>query len=99
MIIAKHTNHEGQMIIAVIDDELLGKHYETEELQLDFSSNFYAGLRAEEEEVLSEMKKAYMAICAGDNTIGFLIGRRIITRDDISIIAGIPYVYLSLASE
>jgi hypothetical protein len=96
MILTKHINFEGQMIIAVIDDELLGQNYETDELQLDFSSKFYAGEIADEETIISEMLKSYMAICAGEETIRMLIDREIITRDDVNIIAGIPYVYVSL---
>ena len=95
MILTKHVNPEGQMIIAVIDDELLDKNYETDELQLDFRSKFYHGKEAEKEEILVELSKSYMAVCAGDDTVGMLIEEGYITRDDLSIIAGIPYVYVS----
>ena len=97
MIIAKHTNHDGQTILAVIDDELLGKNYETEELQLDFSQKFYSGTKAEPDTIIGEIKKAYMAVCAGNETIGLLIEKGFISRDDVNIIAGIPYIYITLS--
>ncbi|MFT4309530.1 MAG: DUF424 family protein [Candidatus Woesearchaeota archaeon] len=96
MIIAKHTNHDGQTIIAVIDDELLGKNYETEELQLDFSQKFYSGTKAEPATIIEEIKKSYMAVCAGNETVGLLVEQGFIGRDDVNIIAGIPYVYITL---
>lgn len=97
MILTKHINHEGQQIIAVIDEELLGKTYENDDLQLDFKSKFYSGETALKEEILLEISKSYMAVCAGDDTVGMLIEEGYITRDDLSIIAGIPYVYVSRA--
>jgi uncharacterized protein len=99
MILTKHINHDGQMIIAIIDDELLGKSYETEELQLDFRSKFYSGKKADKEEILSELSKSYMAVCAGDETAAMLIEEGLITRDDLSIIAGVPYIYITQSQQ
>lgn len=98
MIMKSHVNQEGQKVVAIIDDELLGKVYESDDLQLDFKAQFFNGEKKEPEEIILEIQDAYMLNCAGENTISFLKELGIISDSDINLIQGIPYVYV-LASE
>ena len=105
MIINTHTNQEGQKITAMIDEELLNKKIETEELQLDFTSNFYKGKKIdeknkeEEKELFKEIETSYMIIAAGEKTINFLKEKNIIKEEDIKKIKNVPFVYILARKE
>lgn len=94
MILTSHVNHEGQKVVAIIDDELLGQRFDEGELELRFDSSFYQGAHTEEAAIMLEIRQAYMLNCAGEHTISFLIEQGIIGREDVAIIGGIPYVYV-----
>ena len=94
MILTAHVNHEGQKIVAIIDDELLGQRIDAGDLELKFDSTFYRGTHMEEATILEEIRTAYMLNCAGERTVSFLIDNGFIVREDVAIIGGVPYVYV-----
>lgn len=94
MILTAHVNHEGQKVVAIIDDELLGQRVDGGDIELKFDSSFYKGNKLEAAEILKEIRESYMLNCAGENTISFLKEHRLISDEDINIIEGVPYVYV-----
>lgn len=94
MILTAHVNHEGQKVVAIIDDELLGRRIDGGDVELKFDSDFYRGERLESAQILAEIREAYMLNCAGENTIGFLKEHGLIEQQDVAIIEGVPYVYV-----
>ena len=94
MILTAHVNHEGQKVVAIIDDELLGQRIDGGDVELKFDSSFYQGKPADETQILKEISEAYMLNCAGENTIDFLKEHGLISHEDINLIEGIPYVYV-----
>jgi hypothetical protein len=94
MILTAHVNHEGQKVVAIIDEVLLGHRFDEDDLELNFDSSFYRGEVMAEPAIIGEIRSAYMLNCAGEETIAFLIERGFIDRDDVAIIAGVPYVYV-----
>lgn len=94
MILTSHVNHEGQKVVAIIDDELLGRRIDGGDIELRFDASFYDGSPALESDILSEIRESYMLNCAGENTVRFLKDHGIIADEDVAIIEGIPYVYV-----
>lgn len=94
MILTAHINHEGQKVVAIIDDELLGRRIDGGDIELKFDSQFYAGEHMDEVTIMREIRESYMLNCAGEHTISFLKERGLISEDDINIIEGVPYVYV-----
>jgi hypothetical protein len=43
MILKEHKSHDGKCVIALCDDDILGKKFEENGLQLDLTSSFYKG--------------------------------------------------------
>lgn len=94
MILTAHVNHEGQKVVAIIDDELLGRRIDGGEIELKFDSDFYKGDPMAEAEILAQIREAYMLNCAGENTISFLKEHGFVDQQDVAIIEGVPYVYV-----
>jgi hypothetical protein len=82
-------------VVAACDEEILNQKFEEKEFQLDIKENFYKGESVNEEElieVLADMKKEDATFnLVGEKTIEASIKARIITKDMIKTIQGIPY--------
>ena len=52
MLVKVHKNTEGQILLAICDDDLIGKKFEEGNLQLDLSSDFYKGEEKSEDEIM-----------------------------------------------
>ena len=60
MIVKIHKTRDRRKIIAVCDENLIGKRFEEREMQLDLSSDFYNGelMNEEEQPALRNMPNA-----------------------------------------
>jgi|TARA_B100001971_G_C17875651_1_gene375480 hypothetical protein len=90
MIVKKHLN-EGRLVLAICDNNLIGKKIEEGKLQLDLTSEFYKGEDMSEEELKTIIKKAYMINVVGKKIIDFLIKNKNIDIDDIIFIKKVPH--------
>ena len=95
MIFKKHISPDG-IIIALCDNDLLGKKIETEKLQLDLTSNFYAGEEKSEEDIISEIRKCYIINACGKKTIDFLRKQDLIEEGNIIFVGDVPHAQIAL---
>ncbi len=100
-IIKSHVNQEGKKILSIIDEELLGKNLEEEEIQLDLNSNFFKGEKIEEndEKIMKEIETSYMIIAVGEKTTSYLEQKNLISKSDVKKINNVPYVYILARKE
>ncbi|MBW3021743.1 DUF424 family protein, partial [Candidatus Woesearchaeota archaeon] len=56
MIVKKHISHDGRIIVAICDSDLIGKRFEENDKQLDLKSEFYNGESKTEQECLEIIK-------------------------------------------
>ncbi len=103
IILKSHVNQEGKKIVAIIDEELLGKKIEEKEIQLDLNSNFFKGkkydLKLEEKNILKEIETSYMIIAVGKKTTEYLQQKKIILKEEIKKIDNVPYIYVLARKE
>lgn len=90
MIVKTHDTKNG-VIVAVVDDELLGNKFEDNELQLDLSSNYYKGEQKTNEETGDLIRNAYGVNLVGEKIIALAIEEGILDKSMIKKIANIPY--------
>lgn len=87
-------------IVAVCDENLIGKYFEQEKLQLDLKESFYKGDLVSEEkavETIQDMIKEDATFnIVGENSIKAAIQAKAITEEAIGKIAGIPYSLIFL---
>ena len=93
MIVKKHSQNNKQ-VLAVCDEDLLGKTIEENDLILDLSSDFYRGEKTTEQELKKILKNSYIINAVGEKTIEFLKKQRMISKDNIKFIANVPCVQL-----
>tara|TARA_Y100000310_G_scaffold159627_1_gene159269 strand:- start:30407 stop:30691 length:285 start_codon:yes stop_codon:yes gene_type:complete len=85
---------KDQEIIAICDEDLLGKKFEEGRLMLDVKESFYKGEKKTDEETLEIMKKADILNIVGKKSINLAIKNKIISKDHIIKIKGIPHAQL-----
>ncbi|MGV8142666.1 MAG: DUF424 family protein [Candidatus Pacearchaeota archaeon] len=83
-------------IVAVCDENLLGKKFEEGIKQLDVRENFYNGQKMSKNEVISLMRReakedATFSI-VGEESIQTAVEARLIEEDSWSKLKGIPFV-------
>ncbi len=87
-------------IIAVCDEDILGKRFEEGKFQLDVKENFYKGKEMTEELVIEIMKKfsgedATFNI-VGKNSVNAALNAGIISEEGVGKIKGIPFALVLL---
>lgn len=87
-------------IVAVCDSELLGKHFEEENFQLDIKENFYNGDKVSEEELKDIMIKMSAEDATfnivGKKSVNCAIKTGIISENGINKIQGVPFALVLL---
>jgi hypothetical protein len=91
MIVKKHISHEGKLILAICDEDILGKKFEEGEKQLDLTSKFYQGEKMSEQEILEILPDAHSANIVGRQSIDFAIKHRIVLAGNIFKVQKIPF--------
>ena len=87
-------------VVAICDEELLGKKFEQENLQLDVKESFYKGEKKSPEEVKKIMKAMKLEEATfnfvGEKTIKIAIETGLITQKNVNTIADIPFSMILL---
>tara|TARA_Y100000310_G_scaffold12560_1_gene12949 strand:- start:13406 stop:13690 length:285 start_codon:yes stop_codon:yes gene_type:complete len=82
---------ENKDIVAVCDEDLIGKKFEEKELILDVSEEFYKGEKMDEKRTLEIMKKADILNIVGEKSIDLASKNDIVSKMNIIKIKGIPH--------
>ena len=98
MIVKVH-KRSGKALVAVCDTDLIGKKFEEGELQLDLTSNFYAGEEVDEKAAGDLIRNAYMVNLVGKNAVKLGVDKGIIEESHIGKIAGIPHAQAVIEQE
>jgi len=92
MIVKEHITIDRRLILTVCDKEIIGKKFETPDLKLDLSSDFYKGEEKTEKEIIKLFPAAYMINLVGKTSVELGIKVGVISKHDIIKIKNIPYV-------
>jgi len=95
MYLKIHSSGERK-IIAICDENLIGKTFEEKDLQLQVSERFYKGEKVSEEIILEEIKEADYVNIVGKNSINFGIKNNLISKSNIITIQKIPHTIIIL---
>ena len=92
MIVKVHQTHEGKKIVAVCDQELIGKKLKEKNIQLDLSSGFYNGEKKSEEDILKLFDEAYIVNLVGENAVNLGKKAGIVLEENVLYVHKIPHV-------
>lgn len=95
MFVKIHYN-QGRAILAICDDDLIGKKIEDGKLQLDLTSDFYMGKKTKHDEIKKIIEKAYYVNFVGKESVGFGVKLGILEKNKIHFIKKIPHANVIL---
>lgn len=87
--IFKAKNHT---LVAVCDEDLIGKTFKEGKLQLQVTKNFYGETLTSINKALEIINEADIANLVGKNVINAAINKGYVSEDAVIYIAGIPHV-------
>ena len=90
MILVKVHKTEDRVILCLCDKELIGKRFEDKDLVLDINERFYNGKEIDKD-IKKMIENANIINVVGKESIKFLIDNKIINKDGIKKIAGVPH--------
>ena len=90
MYVKIHTSKDSS-VVAVCDEELLGKTLTDETRELEVSESFYKGEVKTEEETLALIKTANNVNLIGKKAVALGLQAGIITQENVIEIAGVPH--------
>lgn len=81
----------GKKIISIADKDLVGKEFEEGEKYLNVSKNFYDGEDMNKEETIKSLNGAISINIVGKESIKFALDSKLIKKDNILKVNGVPY--------
>lgn len=93
MYLKKHVNSQIQ-ILAVCDEDLLGKTFHEDGKKLEITERFYLGEQATKETVLKALQESKNSNLVGKETIKLALDTGLISQDAVLNIQGIPYTLI-----
>ena len=85
-----------EVLVAACDAELLGKTLREREIEFHVSSDFYDGIRGDEEMLRKHLSMATIANLVGKRSVGCGIEMGMIDEENILSIDGIPHAQFAL---
>ncbi|MBI2671142.1 DUF424 family protein [Candidatus Woesearchaeota archaeon] len=81
-------------ILAVCDEDIIGRVFEEGDLQLKVSEYFFYGEKKSEKEVLKLIEEFENVNLVGKKTIKLALDNNIISKENVITIRGIPHVQI-----
>jgi hypothetical protein len=93
-IAIKIHSHQGEILVAACDEQLLGKSFEEGELQLQVHETFYDGFRANDKDLINHLSNSTIANLVGEYVVKCVLEAGLISKDSIIHIQGIPHAQI-----
>jgi len=85
-------------VVAICDDNLIGKKFEEGKFQLDVKENFFKGQKTSEEELIDIIRNESVEDATfnivGEKSVGVALKLGIVSENEIKKIQGIPFVLI-----
>ena len=95
MYLKIHNNPSGK-IVAVCDEDLIGKVLENKDIYMDLDKyrGFYIGSLADQKKVMEALKGFESANIVGTESVSIALSMGIITKKDVMYIKKTPYIQI-----
>ena len=93
MYVKIHKSKEREILV-ICDEDILGKTFEENELQLKVSESFYKGEKKSEKEVIDLISNYDNINLAGKKTIRLAKDNKLIDESSVINISGVPHVQM-----
>ncbi|WP_456475305.1 DUF424 domain-containing protein [Candidatus Pyrohabitans sp.] len=85
---------QNEVLVAVCDEDILGRVFEEGELILDIKKEFYGDEVFTEEQVVVFLNEATIANIAGEGVVAIAIREGIIDRENVLRVCGVPHAQM-----
>jgi hypothetical protein len=85
-------------MVAVTDEDCLGKEFTEGEVRLEVSKNFYGDHHADYGEVLSALKEATIANIVGNESVALAVENGFVDPNDILFVQGVPHAQMVICA-
>jgi hypothetical protein len=85
---------DKRIVVAICDEEIIGKTFSEEDRELNITERFYKGEKKSEEEVLKIIEKSDNLNLVGEKTIKIALDNNLITRESVIKIDNIPHTQI-----
>jgi hypothetical protein len=96
MVLVKLHKKEGRILVAVCDSNLIGKRFEEGKLQLDLTSDFYAGEEKSDTEAGDIIRNADHVNLVGEKAVALAVEEGIIDESQVQRVQGIPHAQAAI---
>ena len=93
-ILAKIYHHNGEVLLAACDEELVGKYFEEGDLQLEVHETFYSGFRIDEPGLIRHLKSSTIANLVGKIVVDCAQRAGFLSEECVIYIQGIPHAQI-----
>ncbi|RLG00507.1 MAG: DUF424 domain-containing protein [Thaumarchaeota archaeon] len=92
-----HHSKTGEIVLAVCDEELLGKRLKlNERLSIEVSQSFYGGVLIARDDLDKYLKQATIVNMLGEKAVSYAMKKGFIVEKAIMRIGGVPHIQLYL---
>jgi len=99
-MIVKIHKKDDRTVVAVCDDDLLGRKIEENELQLDLSSDFYKGTQYSDKVLVRDiMRNADILNVVGKISVALALEEGLIDKKHIITVKDVPHAQASIEHE
>ena len=91
-------NIDRDVLVAVSDEDCLGKKFTEDQACLDVTKDFYGDQHADYDEVLSALKEATIANIVGKESVALAVENGFVNVDDVLFIEGIPHAQMVICA-
>jgi len=81
-------------VIAMCDEDLIGKKFEDDKRSLDVSERFYRGELVDEDKVVELLKKGGNINLVGNEVVGIALKHNLVNEEDVIEIEGVKHAQI-----
>ena len=93
-VYVKVFRHREGVVLAICDPELIGRRFREGKRRLEVNAKFYKGKLVTVDEAIDMIGEADIVNIVGNRVIGELLRRKIIPREAVISIGGVPHIQL-----
>ena len=92
-----HHSKTGEIVLAVCDEELLGKRLKlNERFSIEVSQSFYGGVLIARDDLDKYLKQATIVNMLGEKAVSYAMKKGFIVEKAVMRIGGVPHIQLYL---
>ncbi|MFH1510867.1 MAG: DUF424 domain-containing protein [Candidatus Woesearchaeota archaeon] len=92
MMVARMHESCGKCVLAVCDENLLGKVYKENYFVLDLTGGFFGGPVVSAAELKGLFVKANVVNAVGEESVAFFVGDGVVDLSSVRRVSGVPHV-------